>query len=171
MSDGDNADAAAFCRRIRPALVGTLSLYCGDAHVAEELAQDVLATVWDRWVEVRVMTAPEAWAYRVGFNLASSHYRRRAAERRARGRRELPRLAADEPDPADAVAVRHAVAALPQRQRAVVVLRYFSDLSVADTANLLGIAPGTVKALTHQAVPKLRVSIGAGELEVASDGT
>jgi RNA polymerase sigma factor (sigma-70 family) len=57
--------------------------------------------------------------------------------------------------------VRAAVATLPSRQRAAVVLRYFNDLSVADTAEILGCAEGTVKALTSQAVANLRRSIGA----------
>jgi RNA polymerase sigma factor (sigma-70 family) len=63
----------------------------------------------------------------------------------------------DEPaDVTDALAVRAAVAALPPRQRAAVVLRYFADLSVDQTAAVLGCAPGTVKSLTSQAIASLR---------------
>jgi RNA polymerase sigma factor (sigma-70 family) len=60
------------------------------------------------------------------------------------------------PDAADRLAVRAAVASLPPRQRAVLVLRYFDDLSVADAAAALDCAEGTVKSLTHQAIAALR---------------
>ena len=58
-----------------------------------------------------------------------------------------------------ALAVRAAVASLPRRQRAALVARYFADLSVSDTAVLLGCAPGTVKALTSQAISRLQASL------------
>jgi RNA polymerase sigma-70 factor (sigma-E family) len=149
-------DVVAFCRSMHPRLVGALALHCGDRDVAEELAQETLARVWERWSSVSVMDSPASWTYRVGFNLAASRFRRRAAERRAHARAGHP----DDhvPDPAAAVAVRDAVAALPPRQRAAVVLRYFADLSVDDTASVLGCAPGTVKSLTSQAITALRAT-------------
>ena len=79
-----------------------------------------------------------------------------------RPRRPLTRLAAGaasahlDPDPADAVAVRRAVAALPRRQRTAVVLRYYADLPVAEVPVLMGCAPGTVKSLTRKALTALR---------------
>lgn len=170
MGGREHAEAEAFCARVRPWLVGSLSLYCGNPDVAEELAQDTLARVWDRWATVSTLQSPEGWAYRVGLNLANSHYRRRAAERRANARQEPTPLAVDPPDAADAVAVRQAVTMLPKRQRAALVLRYYVDLPVADTAELLGCAPGTVKALTHQALVALRASVGTVELQEAADG-
>lgn len=176
MGPGDQVDpgavaqAEAYCTRVRPWLVGSLSLYCGNADVAEELAQDTLARVWDRWPEVAAMAAPDSWTYRVALNLANSHYRRRAAERRATARSERGREAADTPDAADALSVREAVARLPKRQRAALVLRYYADLPVAEAAALLGCAPGTVKALTHQAIAALRASVGTFDLQEATDG-
>ena len=76
-------ELTGFCREAWPRLVGALSLSTGDRHVAEELAQEALVRVCERWNEVQVMESPMGWAHRVGFNLASSHYRRREAERRA----------------------------------------------------------------------------------------
>lgn len=170
MGPGDVDEAAAYCAKVRPWLVGSLSLYCGDADVAEELAQDTLARVWDRWPDVRTMAAPEAWTYRVALNLASSHYRRRAAERRAAGRSAALRTTvASSADAADAIAVRQAVSGLPRRQRAALVLRYYADLPVNQVADLLGCAPGTVKALTHQALAGMRASIGEIALVEVSD--
>jgi RNA polymerase sigma-70 factor (sigma-E family) len=149
-------EVGTFCRSMHPRLVGALALHCGDRDVAEELAQEALARVWERWSSVRAMASPESWTFRVGFNLAASRFRRAAAERRARSRAGHP----DDhvPDAASAIAVRAAVAALPPRQRAAVVLRYFADLSVDDTAAALGCAPGTVKSLTSQAITALRAT-------------
>lgn len=91
--------------------------------------------------------------YRTAFNLARSRFRRLAVERRVH---RLSPVAAGLPDSATAVAVRAAVLALPPRQRAAIVARYYLDLDVASTADLLGCQAGTVKALTHQAVALLR---------------
>jgi RNA polymerase sigma factor (sigma-70 family) len=117
---------AGFCARVRPRLVGALALHCGDRGAAEELAQEALARAWERWAQVRQMQNPSAWTYRVAFNLATSRFRRRAAESRAR-QRSMP-VAPALPDHAQAVAVRAAVAALPPRRRTALVLRYYLDL-------------------------------------------
>ena len=162
--DGPADDATAFCRRVRPRLVGALVLYCGDAAVAEELAQEALLRAWTRWPRI---DDPEPWTYRVAFNLARSRFRRLAAERRAHGRVGVePGFVL--PDLAAAVAVRDAVADLPDRQRAALVARFYLGLDVAGAARALGCAPGTVKALTHQAVERLRevLSLDEGDEEV-----
>jgi DNA-directed RNA polymerase specialized sigma24 family protein len=72
------------------------------------------------------------------------------------------------PDAPLAIAVRHAVGALPPRQRAAVVARYYAGLDVGGAAKALGCAPGTVKALTHQALTTLRAS-GLGNLDEAEE--
>jgi RNA polymerase sigma factor (sigma-70 family) len=146
-------DPEDFVREVRHPLVGSLALYCGDAAVAEELAQEALARAWLRWSK---LDDPKAWTYRAGFNLAASWGRRRSAERRANRRAS----AGDSPqvDLADVHAVRSAVAALPDRQRAVIVCRFFLTLDVRETAEVLDCAEGTVKAATHQALASLRRS-------------
>ncbi len=141
-------------REIRHPLVGSLALYCGDRAVAEELAQEALARAWLRWPKLE---DPKAWTYRTAFNLASSWGRRRSAERRA-NRRAGEMAPVNEPDRADVHAVREAVAALPDRQRAVIVSRFFLGFDVRETAEVLGCAEGTVKAATHQALAALRRS-------------
>lgn len=151
------SDPAAFCGEIRDRLVRSLTLYCGDRVVAEELAQEALVRVWERWPKVSAMDAPEAWTFRTALNLANSSFRRKQAERRARHRLEQrPVPPAPPPDDGTADEVRAAVRALPPRQRAVIIARYFLDLDVAQTATLLDCAPGTVKAATHQAINRLR---------------
>jgi RNA polymerase sigma factor (sigma-70 family) len=150
---GVDDEAAAFCREIRPRLVGALGLYCGSS-AGEELAQETLLRVWEHWETVRLAASPEAWAFRTGFNVASSWFRRQSAERRARARlSSRPEVVSD---PATTLAVRAAVAGLPSRQRKIIVLRYFADLPIAEVATILDCAPGTVKSLTHNALGLLR---------------
>lgn len=162
-------ELSAFCRREYPRLVGALSLYCGDAYVAEELAQEVIVRVVSDWGKVRRLAAPGAWAHRVAINLANSHFRRRLAERRAKQRLYArAALAVHQPDTSTAVAVRQTVASLPQRQRAVIVLRFFADLSVREVADVLGCPDGTVKSLTSKALASLRTT-DLSELKEASD--
>lgn len=158
MDQTSRAELAAFCAEEHRRLVGSLTLHCGDPHVAAELAQEALARVCADWKRVRTMAAPGAWLHRVAMNLASSHYRRRKAERSAVARFGGRQVEDGVPDAAGTVAVRRAVAALPLRQRTALVLRYYSDLSVQETAEAMGCAPGTVKALTSQAIGALRTT-------------
>lgn len=165
-SPEDN-DLDHFCATEYPRLVGTLTLYCGNRDVAEVLAQDVLVKVCDRWAKVVEMAAPGAWAHRVAINAANSWFSRRSAERRALDRASQRREEVVEQDVAAMLAIRAAVAELPPRRRAAVVLRYFADLSVADTAAVMGCSDGTVRALTYQAINQLRTTGGwAADQEV-----
>jgi RNA polymerase sigma factor (sigma-70 family) len=151
MTAPDHVDAVY--SRLFPKLVGALSLYCGDRWVAEEIAQETLSRLWERSAS-REVESPDAWSYRVAFNLAKSWFRRRAIERRVRPERER---AVDGSDDAtvDDIVMRAAIDRLPPRQRQAVVLRYFADLSVDDTATVMRCAPGTVKAHTHKALAAL----------------
>ena len=137
--------------------------------MAEELAQEAIVRVVSDWGKVRRLAAPGAWAHRVAINLANSHFRRRLAERRAKQRLYArAALAVHQPDTSTAVAVRQTVASLPQRQRAVIVLRFFADLSVREVADVLGCPDGTVKSLTSKALASLRTT-DLSELREASD--
>lgn len=138
-------------------LVGMLALYVGDRWTAEELAQDTIVRLCQHWPRVRSMRDRTAWLNRVAINLANSWYRRRSAERRALARAGPDPAAIDEATAAT-IAVRTAVAALPTRQRTALVLRYYAGMSVAETARTMGCAEGTVKALAHRAMTRLRES-------------
>lgn len=144
-----------FCAQVRPDLLGALALHCGDRGLAEDLTQEALARAWERWPQVREARSSRAWTYRVAFNLSASRFRRKAAERRAR-RRAGPTAEAIEEDRATGMAVRAAVADLPARRRTALVLRYYLQLSVTETATAMGCAEGTVKALCAQAIASLR---------------
>ncbi len=169
----DDAELVALCEAEWPRLVGFLGLYTGNRDLAEDLAQESLARLCRDWRKVSQLDNPEKWTYRVAMNLARSHFRHLAVVRRSAA-------AADERgtetmDPADVVAVRDAVAALPSRQRATLLLRYFADLPVREVATILGCAEGTVKAQTSAAIEALRArGLVAGEpaeLEGVKDGT
>jgi RNA polymerase sigma-70 factor (sigma-E family) len=158
---GEPPELVAFCVAVHPHLVGALTLHLGDRAVAEELAQESLVRIWQRWDEVGTYDSPRAWAFRVAYNLANSGLRRRAAERRARTRLEAaPADGVDGSTWAEHLAVREAVAALPDRQRTAVVLRFFAGLSVDEAAAAMGCPAGTVKSLVHRAVAALRASLG-----------
>lgn len=161
---------AAFCRAEQQQLVGALSLYLGDVAVAEELAQEAFIRADRHWSRLRSMARPGAWLVTVGMNLARSYLRRRIAERRAQAQ-----LVGGTPDAqeleevASHVAVRAAVAALPRREREVVILRYFVDLDVATTAQVLACSRDAVTSLTYRAVERLRARSGLAVDEEDAD--
>jgi RNA polymerase sigma-70 factor (ECF subfamily) len=146
------ADLVAFCEERYPRLVGALALYCGDRDVAEELAQEALARVCRDWKKVKAMGSPEAWAHRVGMNLAHSHFRRRAAEKRATERLGDPRTAQAFTERTDLL---DSVGRLPHRQRAAVILRYYLGFTVPEVARALECPDGTAKTLLHRGVKAL----------------
>lgn len=151
----------AFCRREFPRLVGTLTLYCGDRDVAEQLAQEALLKTVRRWSSVSQMAAPGAWVHRVAINMANSFYRRRKAARRARRRQGAGDAGGvhHDPDTPDAVALREAVAELPRRRRTALVLRYYADLPAAQVAEHMDITTASVNSHVSRALSDLRESL------------
>ncbi|QGG96562.1 sigma-70 family RNA polymerase sigma factor [Actinomarinicola tropica] len=166
-------DFERFCRDAHPGLVAALAHHCGDRFLAEELAQEALIRAGDRWTKVRQLDSPVGWAFRVGANMAASSFRRRGAERRAVERmraRPLPTEHRD-PDAGDAVAVRGALRALPERQRRVVLLRYVLDLSAEQAGAVLGISAGAVRMQAHRALAALQDRLRDDDIaEEVTDG-
>src|SRR5687768_11044240 len=157
---------AVFYRAEYPRLVAALTLYCGDRELAAELAQETMARAWRHWSRVGRFDSPAGWVHRVGINLANSAMRR-AALRARLTKAERHDEAASSTDISAAVALREAVAALPRRQRTALVLRYFVDLPHDDVAALMRCRPGTVRALTTQAIANLRKTAGLQDVEEA----
>lgn len=149
-------DASAFCAAEWPQLVRALSLYVGDPHVAEELAQEALLRACRQWATVSQLDSPGGWTWRVATHLANSHVRRSRAARRAQQRLGRGDRTHRDPDGGDAVTVRQAVAALPERQRTALVLRHVQGLSAPETADRMGITPDAVRSLTKRASATLR---------------
>ena len=155
-----DADFEGFCREAHPRLVSAFAHHCGDPFLAEELAQEALIRAGDRWSKVSRLESPIGWVFRVGANLAASSFRRRGAERRALERaRSNPGQAHRDPDGGDAVAVREALAALPERQRQVVLLRYFLDQSAERTGDVLGLSAGAVRMQAHRALAAMHARL------------
>lgn len=153
----DREGLEGFCHREHARLVRSLTLYTGDPLVAEECAQEALLTACQRWPEVASMASPAGWLHRVAFNHAHAYFRRRRVEWRALQRRGSGAdIAYELPDSVEAIALRDAVGRLPHKQRAALVLRYLTGLSVAETAAALGITPEAARALTHRAIVALR---------------
>ncbi|HET6818133.1 MAG TPA: SigE family RNA polymerase sigma factor [Mycobacteriales bacterium] len=137
------------------ALHRTAYLLTGDWALAEDLLQTALARAYPRWDRI-VGDDPEGYLRRILVNTWSSWWRRKwRGEVPTDEMRDAPTndeyVAADRRD-----AVRMALARLPRRQRAVVVLRFHEDMTEAQVAAALGISVGTVKSQTAKALAKLR---------------
>lgn len=142
-------------------LLRSAYLLCGDRSQAEDLLQLTLLRVARRWPAAR--RSPDAYARRVLINLSRDgwrHDRRRVAEASWESLRPEP----GESDRTDAIAGREAVIAalreLPIRQREVVVLRFYADLPVAETAAAMGVSAGAVKSYTSRALARMRELLG-----------
>jgi len=137
-------------------------LLTGDRDLAEDLVQDAFVRLAGRLDHMRDPGAFEAYLRKTVVNLSNSHFRRRRVERNyeARARGGLSDAA-----PRHSIEERTALAAslrkLPQRQRAAIVLRFYEDLSEAQTADVIGCRPGTVKSLVSRGLESLRKEIGS----------
>ncbi len=137
-------------------LMYTAYLLTGDAHLAEDLLQNALVKVARHWPKLARSGNPEAYTRKA---LINEHI----SWRRLRRSSEYPQEHPPEygHDPGDAtlhrVALQHALSRLTPRQRAVIVLRFYEDRSVMETADLLGCSAGTVKSQTHHALGRLRL--------------
>jgi RNA polymerase sigma-70 factor (sigma-E family) len=166
LGTGDQVTSAGFDDFVAArssALLRTAYLLTHDHALAEDLLQTALTRAWFAWD--RIEGHPEPYVRRILVNTFSTWWRRRWNGEHATG--DLPD--AGTADGTDAVGDNHdlwqAMARLPRRQRAVVVLRYFEDLTEAQTAAALGCSVGTVKSQASKALAKLRIdpALAAGE--------
>ena len=150
-----------FAAEASDTLLRTGYLMTGDARDAEDLVQETFLRVARRWNQVQSMDHPAAYARRILINLML-----RDADRRSRQKAELaPQDAGIDAADQNAARVlreiddlaefRWALAQLPARQRAVLVLRYWADLPVAEVADILGCSAGTVKSTASRAAARL----------------
>lgn len=158
--DSQAAQFDTFILARSPALLRAAYLLTGDQHLAEDLVQSALARTHRRWAHLHEQGNAEAYTRRVMYHLQVSWWRRpRVAETPAERLPEPP----GGDDLADAttlrLTLRQALLRLTVKQRAVLVLRFFEDRSEAETAELLGVSPGTVKSQTAKALARLRVIV------------
>ncbi len=139
-------------------LVRFAYLLCGDWHRAEDTVQSALVKLYLAWPRLRNTADVDPYTRRIVVRLLVDHGRL-ARFRRERLSDRLPEPPAG-PDASDGVAdrmaVRAALAQVPPRQRAVLVLRFWADCSVEQVADLLGCSPGTVKSQTARGLDTLR---------------
>lgn len=151
----------AFFERHHAELARFAWLLIGERGAAEDLAADAMLAVWRQWDQARRARSQVAYARGVVANLAKTRIRAAVRERR---RNTLfwqrPGESHDGPDSAAVVDVREALARLPLRRRACVVLRHSLELSERETAEALGISVGTVKSQTSKGLAELRRLLG-----------
>jgi RNA polymerase sigma-70 factor (ECF subfamily) len=135
-----------------------LAVTLGDPHLAREAADEAMVRAYAHWGRVGHHENPGGWAYRVGLNWATSFWRK------VRRERPLSDVTPDHPgaDPPEASGVRAltALRKLPLAQRTVVVCRVLLDMSTVETAEILGVAEGTVRSRLSRALADLRVALG-----------
>lgn len=164
MTTSREASFAAFYQQNVGSLARTLTAALGDAQVGQDAAQEAMARACERWEKIEQYDNPVGWCYRVAMNWATSRWRKR--------KREVITDRMPNPDPAGlagatvasdfAVQDRLLIAlrSLPIDQRSVIVLRLVEDWSINETAEALGIAPGTVQSRYARALTKLRKELG-----------
>jgi RNA polymerase sigma-70 factor (sigma-E family) len=161
---GADAEFIDIIRSALPKVQRTARLLTGSADVAEELVAEAIARSLPRWRAGAVNDGP-AYLLRVVVNLTSHRFRRRALGlRRDHAAFEWMRPASDtEATSAERDRTLRAVMRLPTRRRAVVVLRFYDDLSEAQIADVMGTSLGTVKSQLSRALEQLRADLGTLE--------
>ncbi|WP_433002903.1 SigE family RNA polymerase sigma factor [Kribbella sp. CA-294648] len=156
----DEADFTEFAAAALGRLRRTAYLMCGDWHRAEDAAQDALVRIYRRWDKLHRQDGLNTYAHKVVVSVVLDQARRPwRREHSTAEPGELPR-----PDGAGIVDDRQvviaALAGIPAGQRACVVLRHYADLSIEETAQVLGISTGTVKSQTSRGLIQLRELLG-----------
>lgn len=175
MKPADEMAFVEFALAARPRLRRAAYLLCGDWDLASDHVQEGLIRVYVAWPRMRRTGGEHAYARRAVVSAFLDSARKRSSKEHAT---EADATVPSGEDVADSVVARRALmvalAKLPPRQRACVVLRYFEDLDVAATAAILGCSQGTVKSQTSRALDSLRsmfVESPTGELVILNEGT
>lgn len=160
------AEFSQIAQHEHPRVFRAAYMLCGDRQVAEDAVSDALFRVYTKWRRGHVENLG-AYLRKAVIHEVVSGFRRRGLERRAYAKL---REDSDSTHPvdeavADREALRIALTALGPRQRAVIVLRYFEDMSEADTAALLGLKVGTVKSQASRGIARLRALLQKEERE------
>ena len=161
MTRRDPAAFAEFVAARSPALHRSAYLLVGERHLAQDLLQEALTKTYVAWPRLRDPANAEAYTRRVITTTAISWYRRKSWQERPSD--TIPETS--HPGHGDDLVRREwvwtALQALPPRQRAAIVLRYYEDLTEAQTADALGCAVGTVKSQVHAGLATLRTTLDA----------
>lgn len=173
MAQRDTVAFTEFVAARSPALFRTAYLIVGDHGLAQDLVQEALTKTYVAWPRLREVGKAEAYTRKAITTTYISWWRRKA------WRAERPRDDVPESGPmtqrehgsdvVDRAWVWQELQALPPRQRTAIVLRYYEDLTEAQTAQLLGVSAGTVKSQASRAMAKLRELLAADAAGAAAD--
>lgn len=153
----DEDEFHAFAAAFGPTLVRAAYLLLRDRDAADDAVQSTLLRTFRRWRHAR--STPEAYSRQVLINVCRDQWRhqhRHPVADRANGDSLILEGVSLAEGIAERLALVDALAGLPSQQREVLVLRFFLDLSVPETARLVGVAEGTVKSATHRGLSQLR---------------
>ena len=165
----DEEDFRQFAASRQKQLLRSAYLLCGDWHGAEDLVQTAFGHMYRAWRRLRRVDHPDAYAKQVLYRCyLTSKRKQRFATVPIESVPEPSAPVAPDPDERAGLLVE-ALAGLPERARAVVVLRFWEDYSVAQTADALGISQGTVKSQTSRALALLRTRIGDSLSDIRRD--
>jgi len=155
-----DADFEAYMLARHSGLLRTAYLLTGDQHTAEDLVQTALAKLYLSWDKVQRRELIDGYVRRIIVNEHNSLWRR-AWKRRELSTDSVPDrpTGEDRHDEGRSAALWEFVQTLPRKQRAVIVLRYYEDLSEAETADILGISIGTVKSQASRALAGMRARV------------
>jgi RNA polymerase sigma-70 factor (sigma-E family) len=152
-----DAEFAAYMQARQPSLLRTAYLLTGDRHTAEDLVQTALAKLYLSWDKVQQRDSIDGYVRRILVNENNSLWRRGWKKREyATDDIADDRHVTDEYDEGQRAAVWAVIQTLPRKARAVVVLRYYEQLSEVEIADALGISVGTVKSQASRALATLR---------------
>jgi RNA polymerase sigma-70 factor (sigma-E family) len=138
----------------------------GDTHLAEDLVQETLGRMYVVWRKISKIDNPAAYAQTVLVRTFLSHQRRRSSGERPTG--AVPEVAAVEGDTALRLALLDALRLLPPGDRAVLILRFWEDRSIEETAEALRLSSAAVRTRSSQALAKLRALLGGSLTEFAT---
>lgn len=161
-TEGTSGRLADLYAATAPGAVRLAYLLTGDRGVAEDLVQDAFIRVAGRLTHLRAPEAFDAYLRRAVVNLSKNHFRRKALERTFAQRQERrDPIAGPESAVVERQIVMAALAELPPKQRAAIVLRYYEDLPEDAIAEMLRVRPATVRSLVARGSERLRTRLGA----------
>lgn len=166
MTGDTEAEFREFARARQKQLFRSACMLTVDRHLAEDLVQETLGRVFVHWRKVRRAASPEAYTNQMLVRVYLDHARRRSSGELPTG--FVPDRADRTEDVALRVAVDEALRRLSARDRAVLVLRYMQDASVAETADALGVRQTTVRVRSMRALRRLHELLGSDLRELVA---
>jgi RNA polymerase sigma-70 factor (sigma-E family) len=147
---------------------GAAYLMCGDWHRAEDVVQTAFVKLYLVWHRVDANGVLDQYVRQIITRSFVDESRRPWRRERVVSSDELPEATVHDPPPEERMVLVQALAQVPTRQRATLVLRFFEDLSVEETAAMLGVSVGTVKSQTSRGLDALRAALSAANLSLPS---